>query len=143
MPHVLAFLATSSQACQLTAKTVTLFFTFSSHVSIMYASSSLVGLLLGASAVLAVPAPAPTPAPALPEVEGALEKRAACTFAGATGYSAASKSKASCATIVLSALTVPSGVTLDLTGLTSGTEVSILLFVFRRAIFLSQLRLDR
>ncbi|TAQ83982.1 hypothetical protein B7494_g7695 [Chlorociboria aeruginascens] len=58
-------------------------------------------------------APAPTPAPNL-------EKRATCTF---TNAASASKSKTSCATIVLSSIAVPSGTTLDLTDLTSGTTV--------------------
>ena len=81
-----------------------------------------VSLLLGLVAltsVLAVPAPAPTAAPDL-------EKRATtCTFSGSGGASSASKSKTSCSTIILSALAVPSGVTLDLTGLNKGTTVSV------------------
>ena len=53
-----------------------------------------------------------------------LSKRATiCTFSGSSGASLASKSKTSCSTIVLSALAVPSGTTLDLTGLNSGTHV--------------------
>jgi len=82
--------------------------------------SFLFGLLatnsLVAAAPAAVPAPVPTAAPNL-------SKRASCTFSGSSGASAASKSKASCATIVLSSVAVPSGVILDLTGLTSGTHV--------------------
>jgi len=73
-------------------------------------------VLSALSTVFAAPAPAPTPGPNL-------EKRASCTFSGSTGASAASKSKAACATIVLSAIAVPSGVTLDLTSLTQGTHV--------------------
>ncbi|PSR97358.1 endopolygalacturonase PGb [Coniella lustricola] len=88
--------------------------------------------VLAASGALASPepvaapiaAPATTPAPSPAEIGEALEKRAACTFAGSTGYSAASASKADCATIVLSALAVPAGVTLDLTDLADGTEVT-------------------
>ncbi|PMD18391.1 glycoside hydrolase family 28 protein [Hyaloscypha hepaticicola] len=73
--------------------------------------------LVAISQVLAVPAPAPTAAPDL-------DKRATtCTFSGSGGYLSASKSKTSCSTIVLSALAVPSGVTLDLTGLNKGTKV--------------------
>lgn len=97
------------------------------YVLNMYSSSTtfLAAALLGASAVvLASPAPKPTPAPSPAEVARGLEKRAACTFSGSDGYSLASASKASCATIVLSALSVPSGVTLDLTGLADGTAVS-------------------
>jgi polygalacturonase len=78
----------------------------------------LAALLLAATCV-ASPAPVPTPAPAPLEVEQAfqerdIEKRAAtCTFSGSLGYSSASKSKASCSTIILDTLTVPAGKTLD------------------------------
>ncbi|KAI0006985.1 glycoside hydrolase [Xylariaceae sp. FL0662B] len=67
--------------------------------------------------------PAPTPAPSL---ENAAAKRdaTACTFSGSDGYSSASASKAACSTIVLSALTVPAGVTLDLEDLNDGTTVT-------------------
>ncbi|KAF1354749.1 Endopolygalacturonase 1 [Delphinella strobiligena] len=71
----------------------------------------------GASLVAAAPAPAPTPAP----VAGDIAKRASsCTFSDAA---AVSKSKTSCATIVLDNIAVPSGTTLDLTDLTDGTTV--------------------
>lgn len=71
---------------------------------------------------LANSAPAQTPAPSLRD---AVIKRAnSCTFSGSDGYSAASVSKTSCSTIVLSALTVPGGETLDLENLTNGTTVS-------------------
>lgn len=86
----------------------------------------LAAALLGASAVLASPAPKPTPAPSPAEVTRSLHKRASCTFSGAEGYSSASASKKDCATIVLSALSVPSGVTLDMTSLTEGTTVSLI-----------------
>ncbi|KAF7874171.1 hypothetical protein EAF04_002843 [Stromatinia cepivora] len=86
-------------------------------------SSALSLLALGA-AVSAIPAPAPTAAPNAADALAAVEKRAgSCTFSGANGAAAAAKSKTSCATIVLSGLTVPSGTTLDLTGLNSGTHV--------------------
>jgi galacturan 1,4-alpha-galacturonidase len=80
-----------------------------------------VGLFLSTAFVLvsAAPAPIPTAAPDLSDA-AALHKRTSCTF---TAAAAASKSKTSCATIVLDGITVPSGVTLDLTGLTEGTEV--------------------
>ncbi|PQE27800.1 polygalacturonase 5 protein [Rutstroemia sp. NJR-2017a BVV2] len=76
-------------------------------------------LLLGAlsSLVAAAPTPAPTAAPNLEE------RATTCTFSGSGGASSASKSKTSCSTIVLSALAVPSGTTLDLTGLNEGTTV--------------------
>ncbi|KAL6412493.1 putative extracellular polygalacturonase [Ilyonectria robusta] len=84
----------------------------------------LTALLAGATTVLAAPAPEPT---AAPNLERAVAKRASngssCTFSGSDGYSEASASKSSCATIVLSALTVPSGTTLDLTDLPDDTEV--------------------
>jgi polygalacturonase/galacturan 1,4-alpha-galacturonidase len=78
-------------------------------------------LLSAITSVFAAPAaaPAPTAAPDL-----ALAKRATtCTFSGSAGASSASKSKTSCSTIILSALAVPSGTTLDLTGLNEGTTV--------------------
>lgn len=66
------------------------------------------------------------PEPAAPHVTAAakLEERATtCTFSGSNGASSASKSKTACSTIVLSAVAVPSGTTLDLTGLNDGTTV--------------------
>lgn len=79
--------------------------------------SSILTLVAGASAVLATPmAPAPTPA-------ATLDKRASCVFSGSSGAASASASKADCATITLSGITVPSGVTLDLTDLGDGTVV--------------------
>ncbi|PMD23778.1 glycoside hydrolase family 28 protein [Hyaloscypha hepaticicola] len=80
--------------------------------------SALIALLASASLVACAPAAAPEPT-AAPD----LAKRATCTFSGSSGASAASKSKTSCATIVLNNVAVPSGTTLDLTGLTSGTHV--------------------
>lgn len=79
-----------------------------------------------ASAVIATPVavagPAITPAPEL-----ALVKRAtSCTFSGASGAASASKSQKSCATMVLSGITVPSGTTLDLSDLADDTHVCIL-----------------
>ncbi|TVY91195.1 Endopolygalacturonase [Lachnellula willkommii] len=88
----------------------------------------ITALLLAATGV-ASPAPIPTAAPAPHEVEQAfkereIEKRAAtCTFSGSLGYSSASVSKASCSTIILDALTVPAGKTLDLTDLPDSTVV--------------------
>ena len=78
------------------------------------------GLLLSAGTFVAA-VPMPTAAPDLKNA-ASLHKRASCTF---TAASAASKSKTSCATIVLDNIAVPSGTTLDLTGLTSGTHVRI------------------
>ena len=76
-----------------------------------------IAILVSASAlVLGLPHPEPTAAPDL-------SKRATCTFSGSGGAAAVSKSKTSCSTIVLSALAVPSGTTLDLTGLNKGTTV--------------------
>jgi polygalacturonase len=80
----------------------------------------LAALLLAASCEASpAPIPIPTAAPSPREVnqafqERAIEKRAAtCTFSGSLGYSSASKSKASCSTLILDTLTVPAGVTLD------------------------------
>ncbi|KAH8585650.1 putative extracellular polygalacturonase [Bisporella sp. PMI_857] len=79
--------------------------------------TSAIAAALVATSVLAAPsAPQITPA-------ASLEKRASCTFSGSTGASLASKSKASCATIVLSNVAVPSGTTLDLTKLNDNTQV--------------------
>ncbi|KAH8898350.1 putative extracellular polygalacturonase [Thozetella sp. PMI_491] len=76
--------------------------------------------VLAASGVLAAP-PTVTPRP---RVDEAVAKRAgSCTFSGSAGAASASASKASCATIVLSSVAVPSGTTLDLTGLNDGTQV--------------------
>ncbi|KAH6682964.1 putative polygalacturonase 2 [Halenospora varia] len=80
--------------------------------------STILSLLATSAIAAALPAAAPAPT-AAPD----LAKRASCTFSGSSGAAAVSKSKASCATIVLSALAVPSGTTLDLTKLTSGTKV--------------------
>jgi len=80
---------------------------------------STLGLLLSAGAAIVSAAPAAAPEPtAAPD----LAKRATCTF---TNAASASKSKKSCATIVLDNIAVPSGTTLDLTGLNSGTHVSL------------------
>ena len=76
------------------------------------------GLILGVASLLVSANPLPTPAPDLKNA--ALQKRASCTFTAAADASA---SKKKCATIVLDGITVPSGVTLDLTGLGSGTHV--------------------
>lgn len=80
----------------------------------MLSTPSFLGLLALPALIIAAPAPAPTTA-------AKLEDRAeTCTF---TNAASASASKKSCATIVLSSIPVPSGVTLDLTGLTKGTHV--------------------
>jgi polygalacturonase len=90
----------------------------------MQTIAALVALALLATPILANPMPMPTPAPSPMEVERAIEKRAAtCTFSGSLGYSSASKSKASCSTIILDTLTVPGGVTLDMTDLPDDTVV--------------------
>ncbi|KAL1961730.1 hypothetical protein VTN77DRAFT_1130 [Rasamsonia byssochlamydoides] len=79
--------------------------------------------LITSISVLAAPAaqppdgPAPTPPPKLEE------RATTCTFSGSKGASSASVSKTSCSTIVLSDIAVPSGTTLDLTGLNDGTHV--------------------
>ncbi|KUJ08893.1 polygalacturonase E precursor [Mollisia scopiformis] len=78
--------------------------------------SSLI-LLSAITSVFAAPAPAPTAAPDL------AKRATTCTFSGSAGASSASKSKTSCSTIILSALAVPSGTTLDLTDLNEGTTV--------------------
>jgi polygalacturonase/galacturan 1,4-alpha-galacturonidase len=78
------------------------------------------GLVLSIVALsLAAPAAVPEPT-AAPDIN---KRATTCTFSGSGGASSASKSKTSCSTIILSALAVPSGTTLDLTGLTEGTHV--------------------
>ncbi|KAH7126008.1 glycoside hydrolase family 28 protein [Dactylonectria macrodidyma] len=91
--------------------------------------TKLVSLLLAALAgsVVASPAAPPTVTQA-PELNkrADLEQRAVtstCTFSGANGAASASASKTLCATIVLSDVAVPSGVTLDLGGLNAKTHV--------------------
>lgn len=85
--------------------------------------SSLVAAFLAASALTsAAPAPLPTPAPDLSKAKG--KRATSCTFSGSNGYSLASVSQKDCATIVLSALSVPSGVTLNLSDLEDDTAVS-------------------
>jgi len=83
----------------------------------MKAAAALLMAFLAAP-ILASPVamPAPTAAPSPREVKEALAKRTAtCTFSGTKGYSSAIASKASCGTIILNSLTVPAGVTLDMT----------------------------
>ena len=92
----------------------------------MVSTTLLSAVLVGAAASLVVAAPAAAPAPT---AAASLDKRAgSCTFSGASGAAAVSKSKASCATITLSSVAVPSGTTLDLTKLTKGTKVSMVNF---------------
>ncbi|OOQ90535.1 endopolygalacturonase [Penicillium brasilianum] len=77
-------------------------------------------LAIAALAACAVATPVAEPAiTATPS----LEKRASCTFSGSNGAASASASQKSCATIVLSNVAVPSGVTLDLSNLNQGTHV--------------------
>lgn len=74
-------------------------------------------ILALAASVAAAPAPKPTPGPDAKD----LEKRATtCTFTAASQVTA---SKTACSTIVLDAIAVPAGETLDLTDLTEGTHV--------------------
>ncbi|KAA8576205.1 hypothetical protein EYC84_006358 [Monilinia fructicola] len=78
--------------------------------------------MVASSGVFAPPTPVAGEIPPTPTPD--IGKRATtCTFSGSGGAASASKSKTSCSTIVLSALAVPSGTTLDLTGLNKGTKV--------------------
>lgn len=81
--------------------------------------------LLGAAAAHALPEPAAAQVTAAPKLA---ERATSCTFSGSNGASSASKSKTACSTIVLSAVAVPSGTTLDLTGLKDGTTVRATFF---------------
>ncbi|KAJ5337566.1 hypothetical protein N7541_009555 [Penicillium brevicompactum] len=76
--------------------------------------------LFGAVVAHAIPDPTKAQVTAAPHLE---QRATSCTFSGSNGASSASKSKTACATIVLSAVAVPSGTTLDLTGLNDGTTV--------------------
>ncbi|KAL2820646.1 glycoside hydrolase [Aspergillus granulosus] len=65
-----------------------------------------------------------SPARPLITASPTVDKRAdSCTFSGDDGAASASKSQASCATIVLSDVAVPSGTTLDLSNLEDDTTV--------------------
>ncbi|ETS81683.1 Endopolygalacturonase [Pestalotiopsis fici W106-1] len=66
-----------------------------------------------------VAGPEITPAPE----PGVVKRATSCTFSGSNGASSASKSQASCSTIVLSSVAVPSGTTLDLSNLEDDTTV--------------------
>lgn len=68
---------------------------------------------LAASAVAAPAATATTP----------IKRASSCTFSGADGAAAATKSQAACATMILSNIAVPAGTTLDLSKLADGTTV--------------------
>ncbi|KAK7516511.1 putative extracellular polygalacturonase [Phyllosticta citriasiana] len=83
---------------------------------------AIAGLLLSAGARMAIAAPSAPAVTAAPSLKDAqINKRSdSCTFSDA---SAASKSKADCATIILSAITVPAGETLDLSDLNKNTYV--------------------
>lgn len=83
-------------------------------------------LLLAALAASVVASPVAAPAPLITDApDAALVKRAtSCTFSGSNGASLASVSQKSCSTIVLSAVAVPSGTTLDLSDLPDDTTVS-------------------
>lgn len=83
--------------------------------------SPLVALIASlAASVLAAPAPEVTPAP---NAAAAAKRATSCTFSGSAGAASASQSAKSCATMVLSNVAVPSGTTLDLSGLADGTTV--------------------
>ena len=84
----------------------------------MLRTAIISALVAGSALVAAAPANAPAPTAA-----AKLEERASssCTF---TDAAAASKSKTSCSTIVLSSIAVPSGTTLDMTGLKDNTVVT-------------------
>ncbi|PQE10473.1 putative endopolygalacturonase protein [Rutstroemia sp. NJR-2017a BBW] len=93
------------------------------------AAMLLSALMLAPTSASPVAAPLPTAAPSPREVEAAIEERniekraATCTFSGTLGYSSAMKSKAACSTIILNSLTVPGGVTLDMTDLPDDTTI--------------------
>ncbi|KAH8647881.1 endopolygalacturonase [Xylariales sp. PMI_506] len=75
--------------------------------------------LVACAAAKPAPAPAVTPGPSPEKVKRATS----CTFSGSGGASSASVSQKSCSTIVLSALAVPSGTTLNLSDLEEDTTI--------------------
>lgn len=85
---------------------------------------SLSSFLLIACASLALGSPIAEPL-VTPAAELKHAKRGTtCTFSGSNGAAEASSSQKDCATIVLSNVAVPSGVTLELSDLNEGTNVS-------------------
>ncbi|KAG2420203.1 polygalacturonase-4 precursor [Aspergillus terreus] len=75
-------------------------------------------LIASATGILASPAdPVITASPTL------AKRATSCTFSGSNGAASASASQKACATMVLSALAVPSGTTLDLSDLADDTTV--------------------
>ena len=90
-------------------------------------------VLATTTAVLGKPIAAPEPTPAPDLKRATLDKRTeTCTFSGSGGASSASVSQADCSTIILSALAVPSGVTLELTSLEEGTTVCTISSTLKR-----------
>ncbi|KAH6648653.1 polygalacturonase [Truncatella angustata] len=86
----------------------------------MVSFTSFATLAFAAYAIASpVAGPEITPAP----VPGEVKRATSCTFSGSSGAASASKSQASCSTIVLSSVAVPSGTTLDLSDLNDGTTV--------------------
>jgi polygalacturonase len=81
------------------------------------------GIIAAALVAFAMGSPAPMVTPAPRADAGAVKRAGSCTFSGSAGAAAASKSQASCATIVLSNVAVPSGTTLDLSNLKDDTTV--------------------
>lgn len=81
-----------------------------------------VSLLAGCIASV-VASPLAAPAPTAPPTPTLVKKATSCTFSGSAGAASASQSQASCATIVLSNVAVPSGTTLDLSKLNADTAV--------------------
>lgn len=82
--------------------------------------TSAVMLAAMAAGVIATPTGAP---PAVTEAPDLDKRASSCTFTGSNGAASASKSQASCSTIVLSDVAVPSGEALDLRKLNDGTKV--------------------
>ena len=82
-------------------------------------------LVAFAASALASPVAAPNamPAPTAAPGPDIVKRATSCTFSGANGASSASKSQKSCSTIVLSAVAVPSGTTLNLSDLPDDTTV--------------------
>lgn len=75
------------------------------------------------AALAAGVAASPVAEPAITEAPSLAKRATSCTFSGSAGASKASVSQKDCSTIILSAVAVPSGTTLDLSDLEDDTTV--------------------
>ncbi|KAJ6014929.1 family 28 glycoside hydrolase [Penicillium herquei] len=76
-----------------------------------------------AACVVASPVAEPVAGPAITEAPKLAKRATSCTFSGSSGAASASASQKSCSTIILSAIAVPSGTTLELTDMEEDTTI--------------------